>query len=453
MLWLGVAIQFLSVALLRVRLGHGWLRRPVAVLVITACVYHGLSELLLRIPSIRAWDSYRLGINQSYIDKANLFISISLLTLTLSYFLMKPERSIPQPREGFVRLSARSLDWRISAIACAPLAVLTYKGGGYNNVLTAAAANTSTDLASTFLVILVALSAFGFLLRYGMRWFVPVLLTELAIVAAAGERIALVAGTVILIVLLAQTGLRATGRQVTLAVILTIIGVLGITGYKITAGSSLYYEQTSLRARVEAVGSGIYTLTHTSDVTDSGPGVVTEFANRFDGDAFAGGILQSMHAGDPMLGSFAVPESALLAVPSFLWSTKLSHPATLSPAAAEVSNFHLQNINFLPTLLGLYYGFIGPYWSISFAAIFGALCGWGERHLFNSSSPVRLVVLAVAIQAALSYEKGLPGMLVALRTAVVLSIAVWLIGIARAGIGTSDAESGRRIIAAKRKIT
>jgi len=358
-----------------------------------------------------------------------------LLMLTISYLMTKPERISPSYTDYSVRRAASLLDWRLTAILCVPLTVLTYQGRGYNNALAVGTSSTSTDLATTFLIVLVALTAFGFLLRYGMRWFVAAVLIELAILAAAGERLALVIGTVTLIALLAQAGLRPTGRQVGLVVLLTLVGVVGITGYRTTTGPgrSLYYHQTSLGMRLAAVGSGIYGLTHTSDGTNSGPGVVSQFASRMDGDAFAGGILQSMHAGDRELGSLPAAETTLIAVPSFLWNAKLSHSALLSPTGAEIADFHLQDINFLPTLLGLYFGFIGPYWSIFFAMILGALCGWGERWLFKSSSAVRLVILAVAMQAALTYEKGLPGMLIELRTAIVLSAAVWLIGVVRTG--------------------
>jgi len=121
----------------------------------------------------------------------------------------------------------------------------------------------------------------------------------------------------------------------------------------------------------------------------------------------------------------------LLIVPREIWSSKLTHSAGLNPALTELQDFGLQRINFLPTLLGLYFGFLGPYELIALLAVLGILGGWGERWLFRQASTVRLVVLASSIQAALAYEKGLPGMLAELRAAVVLAIAVKLIELAR----------------------
>jgi hypothetical protein len=45
----------------------------------------------------------------------------------------------------------------------------------------------------------------------------------------------------------------------------------------------------------------------------------------------------------------------------------------------------------------------------------------------------RLVALGAALQAAFAYEAGLPTMLVALRTALVLALAVKLLQALRAG--------------------
>ena len=71
-----LCLQVLSCALMRWRLGQGWLRRPVCIIVMAAVIYHGLSEILLAVPSIRVWDVGRIGISQLYIDQATL-VSIS----------------------------------------------------------------------------------------------------------------------------------------------------------------------------------------------------------------------------------------------------------------------------------------------------------------------------------------------------------------------------------------
>ena len=119
-------LQAAAVLLLRHRLGARWLRRPVTVLVITACVYNGISEALLAIPSIRAWDAYRFGTRQHYIDVATLVISASLLAFVVCYLALKPERTtacIPVKNSGD---AIKLADWRFYVLASIPVAVLTY---------------------------------------------------------------------------------------------------------------------------------------------------------------------------------------------------------------------------------------------------------------------------------------------------------------------------------------
>ena len=61
MMLFALSLQAFALVLLRHRLGRTWLRHPVTCLVVVAIMYSGVSEILLEIPSIRIWDTYRLG--------------------------------------------------------------------------------------------------------------------------------------------------------------------------------------------------------------------------------------------------------------------------------------------------------------------------------------------------------------------------------------------------------
>ncbi len=428
-------LQAAAVTLLRYRLGRTWLRRPITLLILAAVLYQGVSAILLAIPSIRVWDNYLIGIEQQYIDTAALIMSVGLLAVVLAYLATRPERVAPTIHGYDPSVAARALDWRLLALACAPLAVLTYGGHGYNSaVVTGPTTALSTDLASTFLITLVVLTAFGFLARHGMRWFVPVLMAQSILLAAAGERTPIAVDAVVLLSLLSQTGLRPSSRQVQITLAMVVLSVLGITGFRAEQGRSLYYSDSGFTARVQAIGRGLYTLVNASNANHTSPGLIAQAAVRLDGNSFAGAILQSMRDGHPKLGSGPVGESMLLVAPSALWPSKLSHYSGLNPTLTQIDDFGLQQVNFLPTLPGLYLGFLGPYWVIAFLAGLGVLCGWGERWLFRRLTVVRLVLVAGAMSAALSYEKGLPGMLIALRAAATLVICMKLIEIARGRI-------------------
>ena len=161
------------------------------------------------------------------------------------------------------------------------------------------------------------------------------------------------------------------------------------------------------------------------------PSLLAQAAVRLDGTAFTAGSMQSVSFGQPRLSPIYVPESLLLAVPSSVWSSKLAHGSALNPAAQETGGFGLQQVDFLPTLPGLYAGFLSPLWLALFLAFFGLLCGRGEQWLFRRYTPPRLVLLAGAVTAALLYEAGLPAMLVQLRAAVAIAAVVKVTGLVR----------------------
>jgi hypothetical protein len=95
----------------------------------------------------------------------------------------------------------------------------------------------------------------------------------------------------------------------------------------------------------------------------------------------------------------------------------------------------------MPTLPGLYAGFLTPPWLVIFMGLLGAVFGWLERWLLSECSPARLVMLAGVVIAALSYEEGLPGMLLAVRAAIVVAVAANVLGLARSRRGARGPES------------
>jgi hypothetical protein len=430
---LALLLQAAGIILLRHRLGRRWIRHPGALLILTASVYDGVSPLLMTIPSVGAWDTYRQGIASSFADDGIMLLSAGMLAFTIAYLLTCPERAdAPAAQadapaaQGDAAVAARALDWRLLALACAPLAVLTYEGKGYNSGTTITGAPVTKGLAATFFTVLIVLAAFAFLLRHGSRWFLPVLAAQSLLLAAAGERTPVIIDAVVLGVLLARTGRRPATRQAHAAVALTLLGVLAITGVRAEQGRSFFYAGSSgLSARLEALGSGL------STGSQQGPGLLAQGAVRLDGYDFAGAVLQSEHMGQQRLAATAVPESLLLAVPSAAWGSKLAHGSALNPGQAEISAFGLQDTNFLPGFAGLYIGFLPPAWLIAFLAFIGAVAGWCEKWLLRECTPARLVVLAGAVTAALWQEPGLPGMLLDLRAAVVIAVAAKVMEAAR----------------------
>jgi hypothetical protein len=185
-------------------------------------------------------------------------MSEAMLAFTLGYLLARPERAAAGLRPGDAAAAARALDWRLLAALCAPLAVLTADGKGYNNG-TAAGPGTAltTDVAATFFVILAVLAAAGFLLRHGTRWFLPVLAAQSLLLAVAGERSPVIMAAVALVLVLLRAGARVPTRQVTAAALLIALAVLAITGARVQAGRGLFYDHSGADARLGALASGL----------------------------------------------------------------------------------------------------------------------------------------------------------------------------------------------------
>jgi hypothetical protein len=86
-------LQVVAVVLLRYRLGHYWLRHPVTLISLVSAIYQGISPILLAFQSVGAYDPYRNGVQQSFINSATLLISAAMLTFTIAYLMTRPERT------------------------------------------------------------------------------------------------------------------------------------------------------------------------------------------------------------------------------------------------------------------------------------------------------------------------------------------------------------------------
>jgi hypothetical protein len=94
------------------------LRRPAILLVLAFVVYDGVSPAPLSIPSIGVWDTYRICVQQSWVDQATLIMSVGMLAFTVTYLLTLPERAMAAPDAPGAGAAVRALDWRLLALAC-----------------------------------------------------------------------------------------------------------------------------------------------------------------------------------------------------------------------------------------------------------------------------------------------------------------------------------------------
>ena len=244
-----LVLQLVSVCLLRARLGRRWLSRPFTLFVLMATVFHGVSEVLIHTVAARDFSrSPRWSIEQSYIDDAALVVSVGLLVAVLGYLApLNPCASSP-PEPATVGPALWPLDWRITGLAAVPLLAATVSGNGYGNhyAYSPTLSATLIGLSNAFLVILVVLTAFSFVLKYGRRWLIPVLAAQSAVLAVSGQRSELFVGAIVLLVLLYHVDIRLSRRAVAIALSVATVAALGITSARESVGRQYFRGSSSL---------------------------------------------------------------------------------------------------------------------------------------------------------------------------------------------------------------
>lgn len=424
---IALLLQLFAVVALRHRLGKSWLLRPVAIAVIISVVYNAVTQVMLLSPSVAAQDPYRTGIAAAFIPDAAVLLAGCTLTLAVAYLVAGPDRAplgaVPADVPGL----ARALDWRLLAALDIPLAAITYSGRGYNGGFTQTSGLAVTsDLAVSFFLLVTVMAAAGLVLRRGPGWILPALLIQTAVLAAAGERTPVIACGIALVAVCAHAGVRASpaGRAAAAALIIVAVIAVGGSRYAEGAGRQVYYTDSGASGRLSALGAGLSAGTTGSQVD--------QLAQRLDGVSFTAAVLQARQMGYPKLPASGVPASLGEAVPSFLWPSKLSHAAALNPAQDEIIMFGLWDTNWIPGLAGTYAGFLWWPWLLILMAGLGWLSAKGERRILARCTAARLVMLAGAVQAAFLSDAGLPAVVVGLRSAVVLALAVRVAAAVRA---------------------
>jgi hypothetical protein len=152
------------------------------------------------------------------------------------------------------------------------------------------------------------------------------------------------------------------------------------------------------------------------------PGLVAQFAVRTATVDYGGAILQALGEGQSRLSPAYVPESLLLAVPSFLWPAKLDRGSALLPNQLQMDAFGLQKTNFISGTAGQYFGFLSPAWLVMLFGLLGIIFGRFERWLLRERTPPRMVLLAGAVLAAFGSPAGVPTMLLQMRSAGVIAL-------------------------------
>lgn len=413
---------------LRIRLGHGWLWRPYSLLISAALIYHLGSESLLMVASIRHDSTFRAHMEQSDVDRGALVVAVAMVVATLAYVLVA--RPAAPAANTDIPQALHALDWRITGILSIPLLISTVHAEGYATgvPLDSRVSSSTVEFSQQFMIILLVLTSFGLLVEFGLRWFVPVTLGQSFLLSLAGQRLEILVGVGMLLVLLWRVNLRPNYRALAATALVGVALTLALTSVRSEVGRQIFYSDSGVSARVEALFKGVAAGID-GQVGDE-PSLAAQFADRMDGNAYVGAVEASFRQGAEPQGWAVVLGSVTAAAPSFIFGGKLAVPVEqLNPEYGAIVYLNIADVDYLPGFFGLYVESVGTVALLTLMFAFGLAIASLERWVFARLTALRLITLAALVQGALFYERGIPSMLIILRGVVLLSIVLGLLAI------------------------
>ncbi|MGH3345158.1 MAG: hypothetical protein ACRDPK_20270 [Carbonactinosporaceae bacterium] len=415
-----LALQMLSLLILRHRLGKAWFGYPFTYFVLVAIAYHGIGEIMLHLSTSQMYTLTRLSVEHRYIDLAALIVSAALLTCVIGYVLrVKPVFGSANGRKIGLKLP----DWRALALICLPLVIATVEDRGYHNgsPLIFGQDPLITIIAKQFLLLGIVLTTFSFVMRHGRRWLIPAVAGQSLILATTGQRLEIVAGGVMIVFLLHRTGMTPSMRSIMSAACIISILFLSLVSIRENQGREIFRANNGFEARAGAVLAGI----------NSSPGDIANLIGqtgiRLDCNSFAGVMQRGLEEGNPPLGTPEMLRLFSIAVPSVMYPGK--HESQISSAKVNLlpERFRFPAEDYLPGSIGLYLGFLGPWGLCLFMAILGMLLAMGENWLLRSLTTPRFLILASGLEGVIFFEQGLTRLLTSLRAGLALAVLAFVV--------------------------
>lgn len=276
-------------------------------------------------------------------------------------------------------------------------------------------------LANGLVVPLIAITAVVVLVRWGMRWLLPVLVVQALVLITAGTRSMIVFAAVLTLVGAAVHGLRPSRRQVAALTVLVAVSIAVISSTRAVAGREVFNADQGGTGRVEALIDGAAALREpgTRDV------LLDDVVYRFDGNTFGAQVFVSLRGVGQPTGLVTVGNDLAMLVPSAITPDKIANRSLEQRSEeAYLARTHglSQYVDWLPTILGTAIGYYGPVGMLLVALLFGAIMGAADRWVLRSLSTARAALAVGLAQGALLYGAGPQSVLTSLRETVTLTV-------------------------------
>lgn len=422
---LAISLFFLAVpiAVMRSRYGRQWYLRPYGMFVITAVIYHGISEVIIRATGAERLAIYRVA--QPQIDAGVFVASLGLLAMTLGYVMVSP----PRPTEGTIDMEnlKRAFDWRVFGILMIPLTLTTSHGNGYAGAALTGQGVTQAGLSSEFFVPLMALTTFSFLLRHPRSW-IPAIAVQSIVMGVAGQRLEIIVAAVAVAAMCARVGIKPTLNQVAAIVTLAVIGLLGISSARAIQGRGIFQTNSGVTARISAMVQG---LEHPSVQSAHGGNPLQELGLRLEANSLAGAIMYEfdVNGKDPI--GWDGPKAALItSLPSFMDPGKIQQLQALdyTPKNQVRHQLGVEDVDYIAGAVVTFLGNLGPPMNTVFDLFVGLILGALDNLVMRRITLWRIVSYLLVAQSALFFERGIDFYLVSLRAFLVFVIGASVLG-------------------------
>jgi hypothetical protein len=230
-------------------------------------------------------------------------------------------------------------------------------------------------------------------------------------------------------------------RTARLAVAITVCASIIVAIALIRDRAGRWSQDATLQDRMSTVSEASSTQVGAGNTSDL---ILDSFVHRIDGNGYGARILHAQsQAGASLMGTEALMNSVLLAIPSLVWTSKLDTPVEQrNQEGASVVHYGIEVTDYLPTVIGSATSMFGWPGAIVVAGVFGVAVSALDR-LLPTRRPHHLPIAAAMCLVALNFEGSVETVILGCRTVATVALlnysAWWLARAISAVLGAGAA--------------
>lgn len=410
--WYGSALAVMSLVVRRKRITHfGYL------FLLMMIGFHIGGEILNRITEGR----YRSLLTRQMADNFLWVSSPAVFVFAVSYCFALRWRQVDAIPDEPSPTDRAFVSWRVAALFAVPLYYIATLGRGFVPGSNRQGSYLESGLTGEFVLLAVAVFAASVAIRSGHV--LPVLMAQAIALALLGQRLAIVAGSVLILYAIDRHGGRSfSDASKRFAVLFVLVVTAMVSSARVDSGRQEFAAGATPVDRATALVGGLTGFASGSAYS----GLLDDYVYRVDGNAFGALVLAAQENGGDPVGFATIQNSVGLAIPSALNPGKLQLDVTSrNEEAYVVSKYKLLRTDYLPTHLGVWLAWGGPFWIMFIAGLFGVAVALLDRFL-RQVTPVRTIVGMGFLIVVIYYERGPQSLFVLGRTAVVAGVLAYL---------------------------